>query len=53
MDYFPADPSKAELTYKPCLPKQWKSLRITGLQWHGKTFDLAVTKGNKVTITKQ
>ena len=53
MDYFPADPSKAELIYKPCLPKQWKSLKITGIQWHGKDFDLTVSKGNKVTIAKQ
>jgi len=53
MDYFPADPSKADLTYKPCLPGQWKSLKITGVQWRGKAFDLTVTQGNKATITKQ
>ena len=50
MDYFPADPSKAGLTYTPCLPKQWKSLKITGIQWRGKTFDVSVTQGNKMTI---
>jgi len=50
MDYFPQDPSKVELTFSPCLPKQWKSLKITGAQWHGKTFDVSVEKGNKVRI---
>ena len=53
MEYFPPDPSKADLTFKPCLPKQWKSLKITGLHWHGNTFNLTVSKGNKLTITKQ
>lgn len=53
MEYFPPDPSKAELTFKPCLPKAWKSLKITGLQWRGKTFDLTVSQGNRVTMTKQ
>jgi len=51
MDYFPPDPSKAGLTFKPCLPKQWKSLKITGIQWHGKTFDVTISQGNKVTIS--
>lgn len=50
MDYFPTDPSSAELSFKPCLPKQWKSIKITGVQWHGKEFDLSITQGNKVEI---
>ena len=52
MDYFPEDPSEAELTFRPNLPKQWKSLTITGVQWHGKTFDVTVSEGNKVKISK-
>jgi len=53
MDYFPQDPSKAELTFSPCLPSQWKSLKIIGVQWHGKTFDVTVSKGNKVTVSRK
>lgn len=51
MDYFPEDPSKAELTWRPSLPKRWKSLKITGVQWHGKSFDVTVSRGNKAAIT--
>lgn len=53
MNYFPDDPSKADLTYKPCLPKQWKSLTITGIKWHGKTFDLTVKNGNVVEFSRR
>ena len=53
MDYFPKDPATAELSYAPCLPKQWKSLKIMGIQWHGRTLDLSVGKGNKVSITER
>ena len=52
MDYFPQDPSTAQLSFHPSLPKQWKSLKITGVQWHGKTFDVTVSKGNKVTMKR-
>ena len=48
MDYF----DNPNLTYRPCLPKQWKSLKITGLHWRGKTFDLTVRTG-KPEITKR
>ncbi len=50
MDYFPKDAAKAELQFKPCLPKAWKSLKITGVQWRGKTFDVIIDKTNKATI---
>ncbi len=49
MDYF----GSPDLTYHPCLPKQWKSLKITGLKWRGRTFDLIVRPGNKVEILKR
>jgi trehalose/maltose hydrolase-like predicted phosphorylase len=51
MDYASKDPSKAALTYTPCLPKQWKSMKITGVQWHGKVFDVTVTRGGKAEIS--
>jgi len=47
MDYF----GSPELTWSPCLPKQWKSLKITGVQWRGKSFDVTVLPG-KGAITK-
>lgn len=50
MDYFPKDPAKARLTFHPCLPKSWKSLTIKGVRWHGKTFDVVITQGNKVNL---
>lgn len=50
IDYFPSDPSKPELTFHPCLPKAWKSLKLTGIQWRGKTFDVIIDKSNKATI---
>lgn len=50
IEYFPKDPTKAELTFHPCLPKAWKSLKITGVRWRGKTFDVTITQGNKVSL---
>lgn len=50
MDYFPADASKVDLKFDPCLPKQWKSLRIMGVQWRGKIFDVVVDSGNEVEL---
>ncbi|MCX8053765.1 MAG: hypothetical protein N3B12_08145 [Armatimonadetes bacterium] len=41
------------LTFNPCLPTQWKSLKITGLNWRGKTFSLTVCSGDKVEITQE
>ncbi|MCL5104534.1 MAG: hypothetical protein M1133_10560 [Armatimonadetes bacterium] len=51
MDYFLADPKSAQLQFAPCLPGKWKSLNITGVRWRGKSFDVTVTRGNKVTLT--
>lgn len=45
MDY--ASPG-AELAFSPCLPKQWKSVRVTGIRWRGASFDVTVLPGNKV-----
>lgn len=53
MDYFPQNPASADLTFAPCLPKQWKSMKITGVQWHGKTFDMRVTQGNKAELVQK
>lgn len=47
MDYF----SDGEPNYAPCLPSQWNAVRITGVEWRGKTFDLVVSKDNKVEMT--
>lgn len=52
MDYFPQNPSRAELQFRPQLPQQWKSLKITGVQWQGKSFDVTVSRGNKLTVSK-
>jgi trehalose/maltose hydrolase-like predicted phosphorylase len=41
MDY--NNPS-TELVFKPCLPKQWKSIKLTEVQWRGKTFDTLITR---------
>jgi len=40
----------ADIDFKPCLPKQWKSVKITGVQWRGKQFDLTVAPGNQIQI---
>lgn len=53
MDYFPRDPSTAQLSFYPSLPKQWKSMKITGVQWHGKTFDVTVIRGGKAEIVQK
>jgi len=50
IDYFPKDSADAQLSFHPCLPKAWKSLTIKGIHWHGKTFDVIVTRGNKVRL---
>lgn len=39
MDY---DSPSAGLLHSPCLPKQWKSIEITGVRWRGKTFDIRI-----------
>jgi len=50
IDYFSSDPAQTQLHFSPCLPKQWKSLKITGIQWHGKIFDLTIYPGDKPTL---
>lgn len=49
MDYYAKDDSKI-LNWSPCLPKCWKSVKLTGVQWRGKQFDVTVTRDNKVNI---
>lgn len=46
MDYF--SEVSNDLQYSPCLPKEWNSMKITGIQWRGKSFDLEIKPGNKV-----
>jgi trehalose/maltose hydrolase-like predicted phosphorylase len=48
MDY--ARPSP--LTTSAQLPKAWKSLRITGIEWQGKTYDLDVRSGRARMISR-
>ncbi len=43
MDYSGANP---DLTFKSCLPKQWKSLTLTNAHWRGKSFDVKVTSAD-------
>lgn len=53
MEYFPANPAKAQLRFLPCLPTQWKSMTITGVQWHGETFDVIIGQGDDVTVVRR
>lgn len=47
MDYYDAN---ADLTFSPSLPTQWKSLKVTGIQWRGKSFDLSIEEGKKPIV---
>jgi hypothetical protein len=47
LDYLADDPKGVGFAQYFCLPKQWKSLKITGCQWHGSVYDIEV-KRNKV-----
>lgn len=49
MDYFAQDADQ-NLYWSPCLPKQWKSIELTGVQWRGKNFDVKIAPGNKVNL---
>lgn len=51
IDYFPANPDASELNYAPCLPGKWKSLKVTGVQWRGKSYDISIDDKNKLVIT--
>ncbi len=42
----------APLTASANLPKAWKSLRITGIEWQGKTYDL-VAKSSKTWMLER
>lgn len=51
MDYLfdgPMGPSHIE---SACLPKQWKSMKITGVQWQGTEYTLRLTQGGKPLST--
>ena len=50
MDYFPNDPTASPVQFSPCLPKAWRSLKITGVQWQNKTFDVSIS-GGKLKVT--
>jgi trehalose/maltose hydrolase-like predicted phosphorylase len=41
------------LSFNPVLPPKWKSLKITNLQWGGKTFDLVVEQGKPYRIVEK
>ncbi len=46
-----AGDSEASLYADPHLPPGWTGLTVKGIKFRGKTFDIAVTAGNKVTAT--
>jgi len=48
LDYLADDPKGVGFAQYFCLPKQWKSLKITGCRWRGHTYDIQV-KGDRVT----
>ena len=52
VDYYAQDNNKI-LNWSPCIPSQWKSIKLTGVQWRGKSFNVFVSKGNKVKIDPQ
>ncbi len=39
-----------ELYADPHLPPGWNGLTIKGVKYHGKTYDVAIAPGNKVTV---
>lgn len=51
MEYFPDNPSAAELKFTPCIPKQWKAIAITGVKWQGQEYDIRIDHDNMVTKT--
>lgn len=48
MDYFADGPISLDQINDFCLPKQWKSLKITGVRWQGKTYDVTITPKKKI-----
>lgn len=39
------------LYIKPCLPPKWKSLKVTGIKWKGKSYDLTIDQENQWKVT--
>lgn len=48
MDYFADGPISLDQINDFCLPKQWKSIKITGVRWQGKTYDVTITPKKKI-----
>mgnify|MGYP001096637977 CR=1 FL=1 len=48
MDYFADGPVSIEQMDDFCLPKQWKSIKITGVRWQGKNYDVKITSKKKI-----
>jgi len=51
MDYLAANADKKPLDFKPCLPKDWKSVEVKGIHWQGKVFDVKVDSTGKATVS--
>ena len=47
MDY---DDPAGELQFNPILPETWRSLKVTGITWKDRTFDVVIDKEGKTTI---
>jgi trehalose/maltose hydrolase-like predicted phosphorylase len=52
MDYLSDGPMGLDRMDSFCLPKQWKSLRITGVQWRGRSYDVEVKPGKKTHVLR-
>ena len=48
-----AGDAAASLYADPHLPPGWGGLTVRGVQFHGKTYTVAVTPGHRVTVTSQ
>ncbi len=46
-------PIAGSLAADPHLPPGWTGLTVKGVQYQGKTYDVAVVQGNKVRVTPQ
>ncbi len=53
MDYLSDAPMGLDRIDPFCLPKQWKSLKITGVQWRGKTYDVEVKPAKKRHVLRE
>jgi len=52
MDYLSDQPMGLDRIDPFCLPQQWKSLKITGVRWRGKTYDVEVKPGRKTHVLR-